>query len=100
MSHHIGSGITVIMSIKPIKKGEEMFLCYGIPYWYKDDSWVPLCRRYQNLTMKFAKLQLIRMNVCKEKIKKTQKNFKETEETLKKFDSIFGISTITNNMGL
>ena len=37
-SVHIGHGVIVIMSIKPIKKGEELFLHYGMAYWLKGDT--------------------------------------------------------------
>ena len=77
ISYHIGSGIVVVASTKPIKKGEEMFLCYGIPYWFEGDTWVPFCSFYKKLSMEFAKLQLIRENVFKEKIENVLRSIKK-----------------------
>lgn len=76
MFYHMGNGVNVIMSIKPIKKGEEMFLWYGMPYWFKGNSWSLAWIKYKEISFHLSKLLLIRKTICKEKLKKVKMKLK------------------------
>lgn len=70
-AYHLGDGIIVVMTTKPIKKGEELFTHYGIEYWIKNQRQhiEKISYMIPNESLHYRKYYKTVEMVCKEKVK-------------------------------
>lgn len=65
-SYHVGAYGIAIVTTKQIKKGEELFLSYGIPYWSEGTDYEIFYRQHKDITFKLYKHGLAEVAKCEE----------------------------------
>lgn len=70
-AYHLGDGIIVVMTTKPIKKGEELLTHYGIEYWIKNQRQhiERISYMIPKESLRYRKYYETVEMVCKEKLK-------------------------------